>query len=357
MFLVLVCLALCAHAANADEPLVEELSLGGEVSVGPKTFMQDFGDKHLTDKSAEAMIEDGAGRGRQLEEGFELDIDDTTISSGFMHTCALAKSDAGGEGGEGEIGGTLRCWGDNSKGQTRAPEGSFVQVSSGHFSSCAISADDDTVKCWGYRGMDSVPLDVRRLQFQQISVGGFHVCGLLQDGTIRCWGKNYDGQSKAPEGTFVQVSSGRDHSCAIRTDGSGVCWGSNSHGERDVPRGYQWSQLSASPWHHTCGVTVDEEVFCFGANGFGQSEHGRGTFVQVSAGRKFTCGLRSDAKIACWGQNTQYQICEPPTEDFLLVNAGYQHVCAVRADTMETVCWGNNVLLQTSVPADFEAAI
>ena len=40
------------------------------------------------------------------------------------------------------------------------------------------------------------------------------------------------------------------------------------------------------------------------------------------------------------------QSLEPPTEDFLLVNAGYQHVCVVRADTMETVCWGNNVLLE-----------
>lgn len=101
---------------------------------------------------------------------------------------------------EDDFGGSLVCWGINNKGQTDAPSGHFIQVSSGTFHSCAVK-DDETVSCWGAQGIAYSPEG----SFLQVSAGGYHTCGVLKDGKLKCWGKNYAGQSSPPDGEYVQV--------------------------------------------------------------------------------------------------------------------------------------------------------
>jgi alpha-tubulin suppressor-like RCC1 family protein len=78
-----------------------------------------------------------------------------------------------------------------------------------------------------------------------VSVGAYHSCALLGDGTARCWGFNQYGQlgngtmanSPVPVNvsgltSAVQLEAGWFHTCAVRSDGTARCWGCKICGER-----------------------------------------------------------------------------------------------------------------------------
>ena len=64
--------------------------------------------------------------------------------------------------------------------------------------------------------------------FVALSGGAEHLCGLLDDGTIACWGENGQGQASPPPGEFTGLVSGDSYTCGLRVDGAVVCWGSIS---------------------------------------------------------------------------------------------------------------------------------
>src|SRR5206468_4833823 len=79
-----------------------------------------------------------------------------------------------------------------------------------------------------------------------VEAGAFHQCALLQDSTVRCWGENVYGQlgngtfTSAPNPTPVAVAGiagaaavtgGGFHSCARFPDGTLRCWGRNLEGQ------------------------------------------------------------------------------------------------------------------------------
>ena len=122
------------------------------------------------------------------------------------------------------------------------PEGGgFATVSSGNGFSCGIRADG-TVACWGgnWDGQAAAPQE----EFSAVSAGDAHSCGLLAEGTVVCWGENRGGLAEPPKGEFSVVSAGYAHSCGIRTDGTVACWGANWDGQVDAPEG-KFSAVSA----------------------------------------------------------------------------------------------------------------
>ncbi|HKN49535.1 MAG TPA: Ig-like domain-containing protein, partial [Actinomycetota bacterium] len=82
-----------------------------------------------------------------------------------------------------------------------------------------------------------------------IAPGAEHTCAVLRDGTVRCWGDNTWGQlgngssdftSTTPSGpvtgiaTAIAASSGAEHTCALLQDGTVRCWGRNDDGRLGV---------------------------------------------------------------------------------------------------------------------------
>jgi alpha-tubulin suppressor-like RCC1 family protein len=63
--------------------------------------------------------------------------------------------------------------------------------------------------------------------------------GTLADssGEVVAWGRNVEGQTIVPAGSFIAVAGGLTHSLALRADGTLAGWGDNTGGATTVPAG------------------------------------------------------------------------------------------------------------------------
>ena len=162
--------------------------------------------------------------------------------------------------------GTAKCWGLGESGQRG--DGTFdtfalepvavsgltgaVALAAGYGHACALLADA-TMRCWGGNGEGELgngttatpgtpqPVAVSGISgATAIATGAYHTCAVLGNGTLRCWGRN--GQGQLGDGTFTNsstpvpvsgitgvaaVSGGGGHTCALLTDGTVRCWGDN----------------------------------------------------------------------------------------------------------------------------------
>ncbi|MGM0557116.1 MAG: protein kinase domain-containing protein [Myxococcota bacterium] len=300
--------------------------------------------------------------------------------------------------------GEVRCWGANENGQLGyghtdtigkavavGPDspspvrigGEVAQIAAGasKFAShvCVILVDD-TLKCWGSSkfgqlgyghtntiGDDEYPAMIGPVQIggkpQAVSAGKFNTCVLLDDGALRCWGWNSVGQLGLGHTNDVgddeiptavdpidvgapveQVSVGRRHVCALVEDGNVRCWGWNNKGQLgygytdnigddETPASAGDVELSAPAVQvaagglHSCALLLSGEVQCWGDNKFGQLGYGHkrnvgdsaapksvGTVyldeaaLAVSAGSYHTCAILQSGKVRCWGFNTDGQL-------------------------------------------------
>ena len=110
--------------------------------------------------------------------------------------------------------------------------------------------------------------------------------------------------------------------------------------------------------NYSCGVRFDGTVACWGYNASGQSSPPAGSFTLVSAGDDHACGIRIDGTLGCWGYNAWGQ-ASPPVGAFFQVSAGATHTCGVRPDGA-VACWGQNGQGQATPPrvtcADFDGS-
>jgi alpha-tubulin suppressor-like RCC1 family protein len=136
-----------------------------------------------------------------------------------------------------------------------------------------------------------------------------HLCGLLRDGTVRCWGRD----------TMVPAGWAAD-GAAVPADGALGRGRTVSLAEGATPAPVlglsNVTQLSVGPNLGTCARTSDGSVYCWGRNDFGQL--GRPpTEAQFSTPRRVE-GI-------------------PPVDE---VQLGFQTGCAIGTSNRELYCWG-----------------
>jgi hypothetical protein len=315
------------------------------------------------------------------------------VNAGVAHSCAL-RSDG------------IKCWGaiaglgdGNPRGDQPGEMGAALPLvdlgvgltpiafsASGDAFACALFGAG-RVKCWGkapglgtadVRGglpgemgdlLPYIDFGVNRTAIA-IATGTAHACVILEDGSVKCWGKNTDGQlglgDQRDRGFLpgemgdalpaVALGSGRHarsiscgarHTCAVLSDGSVECWGANARGELgqgDVtPRGVAPGQMGDAL------IPVDLGT-------------GR-TARSLAAGDDYTCATLDDNSVKCWGDNSAgnlglgdtasrgdaagemgdslARVDLGPGNAASAVVAGWSHTCAL-LESGRVKCWGDN---------------
>jgi len=243
--------------------------------------------------------------------------------------------------------GAVRCWGSAVTGATDPPDGSFQAVATGPGFGCAIG-DDGARTCWGER----TPSVDEEAAFRQLSASGGGICGIREDGGISCMGL-FGGVPELRDfldgRTIADVDVGLGHVCAVDTGGAADCEGSSLTGATDPPDAAFSSVVAGG--QYSCGLRDDERVACWGAI----EEPPDGAFAALTGGRNHACGRRTDGRVECWGANDSGQ-CDPPSESFRDVDAGRNHTCGVTEDGA-VLCWGNDEHGEASPPDETFRAV
>jgi alpha-tubulin suppressor-like RCC1 family protein/endonuclease/exonuclease/phosphatase family metal-dependent hydrolase len=260
---------------------------------------------------------------------------------------------------------------------------SSADVALGGVSATALGSADDP--------LDLAGSERRRGGAESVSAGGEHSCRLPGDGTLWCWGRNSFGQlgdghvgTQTPTAQRVgsgsrwkNVSSGGATTCGIKGGGKLYCWGLNHRGQigdgtdkvrskpqRVAGQNKRWASVSSS-WYNTCGITTNGRLWCWGDNAAGQLADGstkthkkpvkvRGKrWESVSVGSRFVCATKADHSLYCWGGNLFGQLGNgtfggrnKPTRvgaasNWSEVSTSWTHTCA-RNTSGQAYCWGRN---------------
>ena len=242
----------------------------------------------------------------------------TSVSANQDHVCGVL--------GNGEP----RCFGAAFSGAPAIPAAAIParQVAVGHDFACALG-HDDSVTCWGT--IAAPPSS----QYLLLAAGSAHVCGLLPDLEVECWGASIGAPAGGP---FQTVTRGYGHACGLAFSGSVFCWGDDTDGQASPPPGL-FNDL-AGGGSHTCGILADGSAACWGDDAFGQSTPPVGVFSEITAGAAHTCAIeQSDQTVTCWGDDSSGQSSPPASDTFTAISAAEDFTCGIRTDG-SLVCWG-----------------
>ena len=261
------------------------------------------------------------------------------IATGEEHTCALLTT------------GKLRCWGRGvagalgyggsgesfNIGDDEPPAdagdvpllGIAEQVACGEGHTCA-RMDSGAVRCWGWNGSGQlgaghdnnvltaalsveVNLGVGRTALH-IDSEGQHTCALLDNGAVRCWGRNDHGQlglgNSADFGddpgetpntvdpvdlgvAAIHVAAGLQHSCAVLNGGGVRCWGEGQLGRLGYADLYGYDDATTDP----VDIGDDEPLTGIASIDLGSVAE------RNLAGGYHSCAISDTAKLRCWGSH------------------------------------------------------
>lgn len=218
---------------------------------------------------------------------------------------------------------------------------------------------------------------------KEISAGGAHSCALLNDGTVKCWGNNGNGQ--LGDGTTgnrsiaddvsgitdaVQISAGDYDTCVVLSSKKVNCWGGVAKSSTPVEIASIANAAQVSVGSYFNCVLSDGKVSCWGSNSFGLGDgsttssstpvnvSGITNALAVSVGNTHACALLSGGSVTCWGENGTGQLGDgtltnKPTpvpvqgidgagtlSNAIAVSVGDAHSCALLANRTVT-CWGD----------------
>jgi alpha-tubulin suppressor-like RCC1 family protein len=262
----------------------------------------------------------------------------TAIAAGESHSCALLDN------------GSVKCWGLNNYGQLGIDNTTTMGDGSGEMAL-----------------LPSIDLGTGRTA-AAIAVGQYHSCALLDNASVKCWGKNNYGQLGIDNTTTMgdnssemallpsidlgtgrtatAIAAGTEHSCALLDNASVKCWGYNNKGQLGIDNTNNMGDGSGEMAQLT-GINL----------GTGR------TATAIAAGGKHSCALLDNASVKCWGLNDKGQLGIDNATDMgktsgsmavlpvvnlgtgrtaTAIAAGYYHSCAL-LDNASVKCWGYNV--------------
>lgn len=225
-----------------------------------------------------------------------------------------------------------------------------------------------------------------------VALGTGHTCAILQGGTVKCWGQSFYGElglgirvsrgnvagqtgdglvATNLGGRVVQLAGGCNHTCALMENGDVKCWGRNQFGQlgqgdtdnRGEGRRPCVAGSSASCVCDVPGCLDPTEPIPAGMTEMGDylDPIPLGTAaVSVTAGCEYSCALLAGGGVKCWGGNDFGQVAigtilpvgDSPGEvealntiplggPVKLLRGGFRYACAQFEDN-SMKCWGRN---------------
>ena len=184
-----------------------------------------------------------------------------------------------------------------------AEPGPWIDMDAGATANCAIKEEDGSAWCWGAQGYgilgdgsgsgSDVPVKVADDPgpFKSITVDDYHACAITTGNKVFCWGGGNQGKlgdgGAGPEVTpfsvaggydWIDVDVGNEHTCAIRNNNKAYCWGANNRG--------QLGNSGAGSSHNTPQAVTSTD-----------------DWIKIAAGEEFSCGIKSDNTLWCWGRD------------------------------------------------------
>jgi alpha-tubulin suppressor-like RCC1 family protein len=205
------------------------------------------------------------------------------LVAGLVHTCARFHD------------GRTKCWGENGDGQLGLGD--------------LLDRGDEAGEMGS--ALPAVDLGSGRVA-TALAAGANHTCAILDDATVRCWGKNDGGQlgigdtltrgdERSDMGddlpavdlgagrTAVAIAAGGRTTCVVLDDGGVKCWGMNTFG-----------QLGQGSYLISIGGLPGELGDALPAIDLGTGR----TALAVSVGGSHACALLDDQRVKCWGANS-----------------------------------------------------
>lgn len=292
-----------------------------------------------------------------------------------------------GFGNEQSVGGSSDQMGNNLSVINLGSGQPVTQVSGMEDTLCTLLGDG-SVKCWGRNTTGQCALGYAQggcgqpglnpsinlgsgKSAVQISTGYMHVCALLNDNSVKCWGNNYNGQlgtenleklgdesdeigdgllpiNLGTNDPIKNIYSGHGNNCVIFDDSASTvkCWGKNNHGE-----------LGVGHTNH-----IGDESGEMGSN-LKVTDLGGTKPLQLALGLHHSCALLEGGLVKCWGRNNLGQLGKETTTDLgdqsnemghlltpinlgtgrtaVQIAVGDNHSCAL-LDNNTLKCWGDN---------------
>jgi alpha-tubulin suppressor-like RCC1 family protein len=318
------------------------------------------------------------GHGAQGDQTHPVDVqglvDIVDVAAGYSHTCALRRD------------GQVFCWGSANRGQLGRGERTHAptpQPIDGTLDS--LSPPPSTIAT--FPETEGAPRHV----VPHIALGSSHVCTVLTDGRIACFGQGGEGQlghgSTSPLASdsrvtvpgitdAVEVSSYGSRTCVRRANGQVACWGTrltNLDTEVGAPSslpvpvpGIDDAAEIAVGGSMVCVRRSDGTVSCWGENAAGQLGNGTrdssetpvavlglNDVAQLAAGQSTMCARRQNGTVSCWGSeyrgalgSSSNQPALSPIEvqglrDVTDLSGSSNTFCAVHSRGRLS-CWGAN---------------
>ena len=219
-------------------------------------------------------------------------------------------------------------------------------VSAGRDHTCS-NQSDLSYACWGSNSHGQSEQGPS-FNYYQLEVGGDFTCGIVQNsGGVECWGDQAANQHLGPLGSFVDLGVGEGHACAVNSLGEVVVWGSGLSWSDPPP----WTELQvavSAGQNYCCAISTLGQLGCWGD---GKPVPGAlGSYTAVAAGTEHVCGLDDGGQVSCFGDDTWGQVSTTPPDEFVFLNAGHRHTCAIEAVTGFVHCWGDNTHGQLDAP-------
>ncbi|TNE92450.1 MAG: hypothetical protein EP330_01990 [Deltaproteobacteria bacterium] len=153
------------------------------------------------------------------------------------------------------------------------------------------------IQTWTWGG-DAVFNDVLRAN-EELAMGPDHGCSRITSTAAVCWGSDALGQTGVEgsgtldegdrvtvfEDSVQQIVGGLNHVCVLLDDGSVHCWGDNSRGQ--LGRGAVGTPAIGPTPNAVPGLT---------------------DVLELAAGDDFTCAALPDASVRCWGAGSEGQL-------------------------------------------------